>query len=73
MTVADEPRPLWQWDGDLAAPTVSPSILVTTGEARCHSFVRAGTWQFLSDCTHTLAGQTVPVPNLPGWAVEEAA
>lgn len=33
---------------------------------RCHSFVRAGQIQFLGDCTHALAGQTVPLPNLPG-------
>jgi hypothetical protein len=27
----------------------------------CHSFVRDGQIQFLSDCTHKLAGQTVPL------------
>lgn len=27
----------------------------------CHSFVRDGQIQFLSDCTHELAGQTVPL------------
>lgn len=27
----------------------------------CHSFVRDGKIEFLSDCTHELAGQTVPV------------
>lgn len=26
---------------------------------RCHSFVRDGTIQYLADCTHALAGQTV--------------
>jgi hypothetical protein len=31
----------------------------------CHSFVRAGHIQFLGDCTHTLAGQTVALPDLP--------
>ena len=30
--------------------------------AVCHSFVRDGQIQFLSDCTHALAGQTVPLP-----------
>lgn len=33
--------------------TVEPRPLV------CHSFVRNGEIQFLSDCTHVLAGQTV--------------
>jgi hypothetical protein len=28
---------------------------------RCHSFVRDGQIQFLSDCTHELVGQTVPL------------
>lgn len=28
----------------------------------CHSFVEAGQIRFLSDCTHALAGQTVPLP-----------
>lgn len=32
---------------------------------RCHSFVRDGQIQFLSDCTHTLAGQTVSLPEWP--------
>lgn len=27
----------------------------------CHSFVNNGMIQFLSDCTHKLAGQTVPL------------
>jgi len=30
----------------------------------CHSFVRDGRIEFLSDCTHALAGQTV---DLPEW------
>lgn len=30
----------------------------------CHSFVRNGYIQFLSDCTHALAGQTVELPNM---------
>lgn len=30
-------------------------------ERVCHSFVRDGAIQFLGDCTHALAGQTVPL------------
>ena len=30
----------------------------------CHSFVRNGRIEFLSDCTHALAGQTVELPEL---------
>lgn len=29
----------------------------------CHSFVTDGKIQFLSDCTHALAGQTVEIPD----------
>lgn len=30
----------------------------------CHSFVREGKIEFLTDCTHELAGQTVDLPEL---------
>ena len=30
----------------------------------CHSFVRDGKIQFLNDCTHELAGQTVELPEV---------
>lgn len=30
----------------------------------CHSFVTDGNIQFLGDCTHELAGQTVPLPEV---------
>lgn len=34
----------------------------------CHSFLRAGHWEFLSDSAHALAGQTVDMVPLPeGW------
>jgi hypothetical protein len=30
----------------------------------CHSYVTDGKIQFLSDCTHALAGQTVDLPDI---------
>lgn len=33
---------------------------------RCHSFVRDGKIQFLGDCSHDLAGQTVDLPDIEG-------
>lgn len=36
-----------------------------TTTPRCHSFVRAGQIVFLSDCTHELVGQTVPMMEIP--------
>jgi hypothetical protein len=32
---------------------------------RCHSFVIDGRMQFLGDCTHALANQTVDIPDWP--------
>lgn len=74
----DGPGPRWTWDGNAERPTFTPSVLVRTGRAVdpgfvpeagdppevCHSFVTAGRIQFLGDCTHSLAGQTV---DLPAW------
>ena len=66
VRVAGESGPVWQWNGDVLSPTFSPSILVQC-EHRCHSYLRDGVWQFLSDCDHQLAGQHVPLPDLPVW------
>jgi hypothetical protein len=66
----DDGRPKWVFNGDPAKPTFSPSILVHThwGPERrsvvCHSFVRDGRIEFLPDCTHALAGQTVDLPDV---------
>jgi Family of unknown function (DUF6527) len=68
ITKGDAP-PVWAWNGDVDAPTLSPSICVTggpsSGRTVCHSFVRDGAIQFLGDCTHKLAGRTVPLPDWP--------
>lgn len=65
------PVGVWNWNGDLERPTLSPSILARTGGLRCHSFVRNGQWQYLGDCTHDLAGQTIDLPPLPDWVMAE--
>ena len=31
---------------------------------RCHSYVTDGQIQFLGDCSHSLKGQTVPLPDI---------
>lgn len=65
----------WTFNGDFERPTFEPSYL-TWNDAdprakegskfhtgwRCHSYIRDGQIEFLSDCTHPLAGQTVPIP-----------
>lgn len=59
--------PHWAFNGSLEAPTFSPSLLVRwnelSGEKVCHSFITDGNIQFLNDCTHPLAGKTVPLPD----------
>jgi hypothetical protein len=60
----------WEWNGSEESPTLSPSILVRADytESRredriCHSFITNGEIKYLSDCTHHLAGQTIPLPD----------
>lgn len=59
--------PRWTWDGNLERPTISPSILTHYGRDVCHSFIREGRIEFLIDSTHSLAGTTVDLPELPDW------
>ena len=56
----------WTFNGDLAAPTFSPSLMVypTDRNGRCHSFIRGGKIEFLVDCQHEFAGQTVSMVDL---------
>lgn len=75
IRVEGDEHPLWVWDRNADAPTFSPSVLVTYGgrdagqedapPERCHTFIRSGMVEFLSDCTHPLAGQTLPLPDWP--------
>jgi len=54
---------VWGYNGDPVKPTLSPSVLQYADPGghhpRCHSFVRNGQIQFLSDCGHELAGMVV--------------
>lgn len=60
----------WYYNEDEDRPTVTPSILVRGYDEVhrenfvCHSFITNGNIQFLSDCTHDLAGQTVPLEDV---------
>lgn len=60
----------WGFNGDLDHPTFDPSVLCTSNwgpeqrEVRCHSYVTDGRIQFLPDCTHALAGQTVDLSDI---------
>ena len=65
--IVEAPKePRWSFNGDLQRPTVSPSLLIR-GVNQCHLFIKEGKLQFLSDCTHRLANQTLEMPELPDW------
>ncbi len=60
----------WGFNGDLERPTLTPSVLIRTGDENgpsvCHCFVRDGRIEFLADCTHDHAGRTVDLPEVEG-------
>ena len=55
----------WAWNGDFDKPTVTPSVLLTIENERSHLFIRDGKIQYLSDCTHELAGKTIEMVDFP--------
>lgn len=75
--VGDGLRACWDFDGNEASPTFSPSLLCHGDPAsvpprpRCHSFIRGGLIEFLSDSAHDHAGKTVPIPPWRGWDNDE--
>ena len=63
-------EPTWEFDQNLKRPTFSPSLRCRADwwnpetkrydiKLCCHFFLRNGRLEFLDDCTHPLAGQTV--------------
>lgn len=56
----------WDFNNDLEKPTFSPSLLCDS-KRRCHLFLKEGKIQFLNDCHHDLAGQTVDCPDWHGF------
>lgn len=63
---ADLSKPMhWNFNNDYNKPTFSPSILVTNPQGLiCHSFITAGKIQYLNDCAHELAGQTISMEDI---------
>ncbi len=58
----------WTWNGSLDKPSLTPSLSVNAGGSNptqpiCHTSITDGKIQFLSDCTHKLAGQTIELPD----------
>ena len=55
--------PGWVFNGDHEKPTFRPSMLSQNSRTRCHSLVTEGKIQYLVDCTHNMAGQTMDLPD----------
>ena len=63
----------WQFNGNMEAPSFTPSLLNRTPEIKaagfeapakvCHLFITDGKIQYCGDCTHHLSGQTIEMPN----------
>ena len=78
--ITSGPGETWEFNGDLEHPTFSPSYLTWVDPNpnadsnyhngkyfngfRCHSFIRDGKIEYLADCTHKYAGQTVELPEV---------
>ena len=67
----------WEFNGDFEKLTFSPSLKVWGYDERrpdqnfvCHSFIRDGKIEFLGDCTHALAGQTVDLVDFDSLGVK---
>jgi hypothetical protein len=54
--------PSWQFNGDMDRPTFTPSLLYPHDV--CHLFLTDGVIHYHGDCTHRLAGRSVPLPEI---------
>lgn len=61
IPVGENEKPSWKWNKNVNKPTLSPSLLAQAGKDRCHSYIKDGEIQFLMDCSHEFAGQTLPL------------
>lgn len=55
----------WTFNGDGDKPTIFPSLDVGKNlpNHHCHSWIKDGMIEFLSDSYHSLKGKTVPIPD----------
>jgi len=67
-TESNNNNAIWQFNGNLENPTVSPSLLIRWGQQNkrdmvCHSIITDGKINYCSDSTHKLSGQTIEIPE----------
>lgn len=63
----------WTWNGSTEAPTLRPSVLTVGHDFQCHSWINDGAAQFLADCSHDMAGKTVPLLDVRAAAQKGGA
>lgn len=68
VLVTTGPSARWTWNGSCWCTynAEHPDDPAPFGCYRCHSYVRDGVVEFLPDCTHALAGKSVPLGD---WEV----
>ena len=58
-------HPHWDFNDNFDHPTFSPSIKHSWHKDKiCHYFILAGKIQYCGDCTHSMANQTIELPEL---------
>lgn len=69
----------WTFNGDEVKPTFDGSVLCRSKygdpptDRVCHLYVRDGKIEYLSDCTHEMAGQTIDMPDWESSDVGEGS
>lgn len=67
--------PVWSFNGDYEHPTFTPSLWLYADmpggrETLCHLWITGGLLVYCQDSPHALAGQTVPMPDIPDHKLE---
>ncbi len=60
----------WKFTGTLNSPSIVPSIDTEEGDQRCHLYLTKGIFIYERDSTHSMSGQSVPIPDLPDWVID---
>lgn len=63
----------WSFNGNMEKPSVTPSVHYKAEDKDpewpllmvCHYILTDGVLNYCGDCTHELAGKSVPLPEIP--------
>ncbi len=56
----------WTFNGNFERPTMTPSFMQEGGHKyQCHYILTDGVLNYCADSWHSLAGKSVPLPDLP--------